>query len=388
MLKYDEYFMKKALCLAEKGRGFVSPNPLVGAVIVRNSEIIGNGYHKKFGDAHAEINALKNAKESVKGATLYVTLEPCNYWGKKTPPCVPEIINSGIKKVVIGVLDCNPKVCNKGVRDLENAGIIIKVGVLKKDIEKQNESYIKYVNTGLPFVILKLGLTLDGRIATKKGESKWITSPQSRMFDQKLRKGVDAILAGINTVLKDNPKLTCRIEPKKQLTRVILDPKLQTPINANVMKGKCKTIIFTARNKKSNFKGVDPAPFYKMSGDKTISFECDITQPDKRGGVEIVKVKSEKNGILSWDEILKELAKRQIASVLIEGGAQVASSALQANIVDKLYLIYAPKILGQGISFSDYLKLNGLKSAIRFKDYKIFNCGKDFILEAYVQRNN
>lgn len=359
MLKYDEYFMKKAICLAEKGRGFVSPNPLVGAVIVKNGKIIGNGYHKKFGDAHAEINALKNAKESVKGATLYVTLEPCNYWGKKTPPCVPEIINSGIKKVVIGVLDCNPKVCNKGVRDLENAGIIIKVGVLKKDIEKQNESYIKYVNTGLPFVILKLGLTLDGRIATKKGESKWITSPQSRMFDQRLRKEADAILAGINTVLKDNPKLTCRIEPKKQLTRVILDPKLQTPINANVIKGKCKTIIFTARNKKSNFKGV-----------------------------EIVKVKSEKNRILSWDEILKELAKRQIASVLIEGGAQVASSALQANIVDKLYLIYAPKILGQGISFSDYLKLNGLKSAIRFKDYKIFNCGKDFILEAYVHRNN
>lgn len=355
--------MHKAILLAEKGTGFVSPNPLVGAVIVKNNKIIGQGYHKKFGYAHAEINALRNAKESLKGATLFVTLEPCNYWGKKTPPCVPTIIDSEIKKVVIGTLDCNPKVCSKGVADLRKAGIKVKVGILRKEIEQQNESYFKYLQKGKPFVILKLGLSLDGRIATKKGESKWITSQDSRMFDQKLRKQADAILVGINTILKDNPRLTCRIEPKKQLIKVILDPNLLIPPHAKALKDDCPTLIFANKRSRS-------------------------VMLSREGNLKIIRVESDKNDFLLWDDILTELAKRNIASVLIEGGAQIASSALQAGIVDKLYLIYAPKILGKGISFSDYLILDGLKSAIRLKDYKISGCGKDFIVEAYVYRNN
>jgi len=388
----DEYFMNKAVELAEKGRGFVSPNPLVGAVIIKNGKIIGEGFHKKFGDVHAEINALKSVKESVcpaptdktcggkpqsirenfshpdnrcgvKGATLYVTLEPCNYWEKKTPPCVPVIINSGIKKVIIGTLDCNPQTCSKGVIDLRKAGIKTKIGVLRKKVEQQNEAYFKFVKQGIPFVILKLGLTLDGRIATKTGESKWITTEPSRQFNQKLRKESDAILVGINTILKDNPRLTCRIEPKKQLTKVILDPNLLTPPDAKALQGNCPTLIFANQKSRSVILSREHNP-------------------------EIIYIKSDKNNLLSWNDVLMELAQRNIASVLIEGGAQVASSALQAGIIDKLYLIYAPKILGQGISFSDYLQLNGLKSAIRLKDYEIFNCGKDFILEAYVHRNN
>jgi diaminohydroxyphosphoribosylaminopyrimidine deaminase/5-amino-6-(5-phosphoribosylamino)uracil reductase len=358
-MSIDEFFMRKAICLAEQGRGFVSPNPLVGAVIVKNGKIIGHGYHKKFGDAHAEVNAFKNARESVKGATLYVTLEPCNYLSKKTPPCVPTIIKSGIKKVVIGTLDCNPKTCNKGVIDLQKAGIKTKVGVLKEEVEKQNEYYFKYTKTGLPFVILKLGITLDGRIATNTGESKWITTPLSRQFDQKLRKDADAILVGVGTVLRDNPRLTCRIVAKKNLTKVILDSNLKTPLEANVLKGKCPVIIFT--NKDSI---------------KTLSL---ISK-----GVEIIKVKKDINRLLSWQQILTQLSKRNIASVLIEGGARVASSALQANVVGKIYLIFAPKILGEGLSFSDYLKLSGLNSSIKLKDYKIIPCDKDFIVEGYI----
>ena len=359
----DKYFMHQAILLAEKGRGFVSSNPLVGAVIVKNNKIIGRGYHKKFGDAHAEINAFKNAKQSVKGATLYVTLEPCNYLEKKTPPCVPAIIKAGIKKVVIGTLDCNPKTCNKGVRDLRKAGIQVKVGVMKKEIEEQNESYFKYSQKHQPYVILKLGLSLDGRIATSKGESKWITSPKSRVFGQELRKQADAILVGINTILKDNPRLTCRIAPGKTLIKVILDPNLLTPPHAKVLKGNCPTLIFANKNSRSVL----------LSREKNL---------------EIIRVDSDDNDLLAWDNILSELAKRNIASVLIEGGAQVASSALQAGIVDKLYLIYAPKILGKGISFSDHLSLDSLKSAIKLKDYKIINSEKDFILEAYVHRHN
>jgi diaminohydroxyphosphoribosylaminopyrimidine deaminase/5-amino-6-(5-phosphoribosylamino)uracil reductase len=362
-MSIDDKFMRQAIVLAEKGRGFVSPNPLVGAVITKNGKVIGQGYHKKFGDAHAEVNAIKNAKESIKGATLYVTLEPCNYWEKKTPPCVPAIIDAGIKEVVIGSLDRNPKTYNKGVLDLHKAGIKTKVGILRKEIEEQNAYYFKYIKSGLPFVILKLGLTLDGRIATKIGESKWISGPESRVFDQKLRKQADAILVGINTILKDNPKLTCRIEPKKRLTKVILDPNLLTPPFAKVLKGSCPTLIFANKNSRSVMLG-------------------------REKNFEVIRVKSDKYDFLSWNGILSELGKRNIASVLIEGGAQVASSALQAGIVDKLYLIYAPKILGKGISFSDYLSLDELKSAIKLKTYKIYNCGKDFILEAYVHRNN
>lgn len=352
--------MQKAIELAEKGRGFVSPNPLVGAIIVKNRKIIGQGYHKKFGEAHAEINAIKSAKTSVKGATLYVTLEPCNYWEKKTPPCVPAIIKSGIKEVVIGTYDCNPKVCKKGILDLHNAGIKTRVGLLKEAIEKQNEYYFKFTKTGLPFVSLKLALTLDGRIATENKESKWITTALSRKFAQQLRKEVDAILVGINTVLIDNPRLTCRIEPKKRLTQVILDSGLKIPAMAKIMKEPNPTIIFT-----SNHQRIKDVKVMKKN-------------------LEIINVKPNENGFLSWNEILQELAKRKIASVLIEGGATVASSALQAKIVDKIYLMFAPKILGKGVTFSDYLKINSLKSAIQLKEYQIIKIGKDFIIEGYL----
>lgn len=360
--KQDECYMRLAIELAEKGRGYVSPNPLVGAVIVKNGKVIGQGYHKQFGDAHAEINALKSVKGSISGATLYVTLEPCNFLEKKTPPCVPTIIKAGIKRVVIGTLDCNPKTCNKGVLDLRKAGIAVKVGVLQQQIERQNESYFKYIKTHLPFVILKLGISLDGRIALKSGESQWITSLLSRRFAQKMRQEVDAVLVGIGTIIKDNPRLTCRIDKQKVLTRVILDPTLQIPTKAKVFEEKNPIIIFT--NQKA-----------------TMQRRNDLK---KIRNLQIIPVTSV-HGLLAWDEVLKNLAQHNIASVLIEGGASVASSALQAKIVDKIYLFYAPKILGAGISFSDHLKLSNLKSAITVKSYQIKSLGNDFILQGYLQ---
>ncbi len=350
--------MQLALDLAERGRGQVSPNPLVGAVIVKNGKVIGQGYHAKFGGAHAEVNALRNAKTSVKGATLYVNLEPCNYLEKKTPPCVPAIIQAGIKRVVIGALDCNPKTCNKGVLDLRKADIETRVGVMQKEAEKQNQAYFKYTHTGIPLVTLKVGLTLDGRIATCDGESKWITSAQSREFGQHLRKEHDAILVGINSVLRDDPRLTCRIDKKKKLCRVILDPQLKISSRAKVLEGNGRKIVFV--NHKAKIKSRKLADIRNL---------------------EIVPVPGI-DRLLSWYEVLEELGKRSITSVLIEGGARVASSALQTNVVDQIYLIYAAKILGQGISFTDHLSLTGLASAITLESYQIHTCGKDFVVQA------
>lgn len=357
----DEKYMRIAMTLAEKGRGIVSPNPMVGAVIVKHGKIIGQGYHEKFGSTHAEVNAFESAQESVQGATLYVTLEPCNFLEKKTPPCVPAIIKAGIKKVVIGTLDCNPKTCNKGVLDLRRAGIKTKIGVLRHEIERQNQAYFKYTHTGIPLVSLKVGLTLDGRIATNSGESKWITARESRQFSQQLRYEHDSILVGINTILRDDPRLTCRINKKKNLAKIILDPELKIPQQARALQGKNRIIIFTNRRSQD----IKAKHLVRNKNLKIITVGC-------------------VDHMLSWYEILEELGNRGITSLLIEGGARVASSALQMNIVDKVYFIYAPKILGRGISFSDYLNLDSLRSAIRVQDYQITTGASDFIVQAYL----
>lgn len=355
----DEFFMSKALALAKKGQGFVSPNPLVGAVVVKNGKIIGRGYHTKFGEAHAEINALLDAKNQTKGATLYVTLEPCTFFGK-TPACVNTVINSGLKKVVVAVKDPNPKVSGKGIRMLKKAGIETKVGVLKKEVQKQNESYFKFLKKKIPFVILKIATTLDGKIAMFNGESRWIDSLASRNFSQGIRCQCDAILVGINTLLKDNPLLTCRIEPKKRLLKVVLDSELNTPLNAKILRNG-NLVIFTSTNN---------IPKKRLLNKK---------------GARIIKIKKNTNGFLSWDAILKELYKMNIGSVLIEGGAKVASSALKAGIVDKLYLFLAPKFLGKGLSFTDGINLKSLDQAIKLKEYKILQIGNDILIEGYLK---
>ena len=356
----DEFFMQQALQLAEKGRGFVSPNPVVGAVIVKKGKIIGKGFHKQFGKAHAEVNAINYAKGKVKDATLYVTLEPCTFYGK-TPACVITLINSGLKRVVTATKDPNPKVFGKGIAMLKKAGIETKVGVLEKEARKQNESYFKFVTKKLPYVILKIAASLDGKIALLNGESKWINSRLSRDFAQKLRLGADVILVGINTILKDDPRLTCRIEQGKRLTKVILDPDLETPINAKVLSGN-NLVVFTRAG--------------RINDNRKMKL---LTQK----GVRIITTKNDANGLLPWNKILKELYKIGIGTVFIEGGATVASSALQAGIVDKFFLFLAPKLLGKGISFTDGIHLKNLDHAIKLKEYNLSQIGEDILIEGY-----
>ncbi|MCS7258948.1 MAG: bifunctional diaminohydroxyphosphoribosylaminopyrimidine deaminase/5-amino-6-(5-phosphoribosylamino)uracil reductase RibD [candidate division WOR-3 bacterium] len=354
----DEFYMRYAMALAEQARGFTSPNPLVGAVVVKDHKIISEGYHEYFGGPHAEINALNNAQTNLHGATMYVTLEPCAFTNKKTPPCAPQLINAGLKRVVIGSVDPNPMNSNKGVRILRQAGIEVIVGVLADEIKRQNESYFKYIKQKIPFVTLKLALTLDGKIATIRGQSQWITSKTSREYVQLLRKDADAILVGIGTVIKDDPHLTCRIAPKKKLWRIILDPNFKIPKNAQVLHQRGPVLIFVNKRK--------------------------LNKIPKSLGAEIVPLACDNE--FDWGEILSELGKRNIASLLIEGGAQIASSALKSQIVDKVYLFYAPKILGQGLGFSDYLISKNLESALKLKEYSIVRCDVDFIIKGVLDK--
>ena len=234
--------MQTAIALARKGIGKTSPNPAVGAVIVKNGRIIGKGYHKKAGRAHAEINALKQAGIKAKGAEMYITLEPCNHFGR-TPPCTDVIIKAGIKKVFIGMKDPNPLVAGKGVRRLRSAGMDVEVGILEDECRGINEAYIKYITTKTPFVTLKLASTLDGKIATAAGESKWITGEDARRFAHRMRREADAVMVGIGTVLKDNPELTTRLVKGKDPIRIVVDSQLRIPVNAKVLNKKRGGII-------------------------------------------------------------------------------------------------------------------------------------------------
>ena len=245
----DEIFMKKALTLAARGRGRTSPNPMVGAVIVKSGKIIASDYHKKAGGPHAEILVLKTAGKRAKGATLYVSLEPCCHTDKKTPPCTRAIIRSGIKKVVAAMIDPNPKVSGMGLKELRKAGIETVSGIMEKEALKLNEAFIKHITAKEPFVILKIAQSLDGKIATAKGESRWITGEKAREYVHRLRNEVDAILVGIGTVKKDNPSLDCRIKGGRNPYRIIVDSRLDISLNAKVLKHRDnKTIIATIRH--------------------------------------------------------------------------------------------------------------------------------------------
>ncbi|MGB9630123.1 MAG: bifunctional diaminohydroxyphosphoribosylaminopyrimidine deaminase/5-amino-6-(5-phosphoribosylamino)uracil reductase RibD, partial [Thermodesulfobacteriota bacterium] len=242
-VKDDEYWMRRALRLAEKGRGRTSPNPMVGAVLVKMGRVIGEAYHQKAGEPHAEILALKQAGENARGATLYLNLEPCTHYGR-TPPCAPSVILSGVRRVVIGMEDPNPLVRGRGVESLKNAGIEVTLGILEKDSQRLNEAFTKYIQTKEPFVILKVASTLDGKIATRSGDSKWISGELSRRWVHRLRNQVDGVVVGIGTILKDDPLLTSRIRGGRDPYRIILDSRLRIPEEARVLKeNPAKTIL-------------------------------------------------------------------------------------------------------------------------------------------------
>lgn len=355
--------MALALELAAKGRGSVSPNPMVGAVIVKDGKIIGTGYHEKCGEGHAEVNAFKNATEEVQGATIYVTLEPCSHYGK-TPPCADKIIEKGIAKVVIGTLDPNPLVAGRGVQKLLDVGIEVKSGILEDECKKINEVFMKYIVKKEPFVIMKAAMSLDGKIATKTGESKWITGETARKNVHELRSEVSGIMVGVNTVLKDDPELTSRIENGKNPIRIIVDSKLRTPISSKILESanQVKTIIAT-----------------------TISEDNEKVATFKEKGVHIIKTKTKDNRV-DLNDLMKKLAIEKIDSVLLEGGSELNFSALNEGIVDKVQFYIAPKIIGGNGSKSP-VGGNGielLKDAFMLKDLTYKNAGDDLLIEGYI----
>lgn len=321
----DQDYMSEALDLAAKGRGFTSPNPMVGAVVVKDGIVVGRGYHKAVGADHAEVDALDDAGVSAKGASLYVTLEPCNHTGR-TPPCTEKILFSRVARVVIAMADPNPTVEGNGAAYLRQHDVEITMGVCEDRAARLNESYIKYVQTNRPFVIMKCAATLDGRIATSTGDSKWISGKQSRQFVHELRHSVDAILVGSGTIKKDDPSLTTRIEgPEgRDPLRIILDSRLSISEKAKVLRldSDSDTLLFTR-------KGVpeDRKKRIENSGARVL---YSALKDDK----------------IDVGPLMTQLGKMGIASLLIEGGSHVFSSVLSAGIVDKIILFYGPKILG------------------------------------------
>lgn len=318
----DQIYMKKAIELAKKGAGNVNPNPMVGAVIVKNGEIIGSGYHKEFGGPHAEVNAIDSCSDGLDGSTIYVTLEPCCHHGK-TPPCTDLIIKSSIERVVIGSVDNNPIVSGKGIQILKSHGILVDIDVLKSECDELNEMYFYSNKNKKPFVLMKYGMTADGKIATKTGESKWITGEKSRKYVHNTRNNLTAIMVGIGTVLKDDPLLNCRIENGKNPVRIVCDSKLKIPLNSNIIKTsqKIKTIVATVSE---DYKKIEKLKIY---------------------GVKILEIKKLK-GKLDLNDLMKKLYDLKIDSILLEGGSTLNFSALESEIVDRIHVYIAPKIFG------------------------------------------
>lgn len=357
----DLNYMRLAIELAGKGTGYVNPNPLVGAVVVKNNKVIGQGYHEYLGGLHAERNALNSCSESPEGATLYVTLEPCCHYGK-TPPCTEAIIESGIKRVVIGTLDPNPIVSGKSVQILRDHRIEVITGILKKECDHLTRVFQKYISTKQPFVLMKYAMTIDGKIATYTNNSKWISGEESRAHVHKTRHALSSIMIGVNTVIKDDPMLTCRIENGKNPIRIICDTNLRTPITSNIVKtaASVETYIATACDDE----------------DKMASYE--------KCGCKLIRLKK-KHGRIDLKELMISLGEMGVDSVLLEGGSELNWSALKEQIVDEVQVYLAPKIFGgiakspvsgQGVALPD--------DAFRLNPYSVSQLGNDYLIESEV----
>ncbi len=356
-------YMWRAVQLAEQGRGKTSPNPLVGAVVVKDGEIIGEGFHERAGKPHAEVIALKKAGKKAKGADLFVTLEPCCHYGR-TPPCVNAIIKSRIARVYVGLVDPNPQVRGRGIEILREAGIKVEVGLLSKEISQQNEVFIKYILSGMPFVTLKMGLSLDGKTATRLGESKWITSEDSRLEVQRLRSLNDSIMVGIGTVLKDNPSLTVRLtEKNKAPLRIILDSQAKLPLSSKIVKTAKEVRTFLAVTKK--------AASERIKLLKSFGLEVKIF-PSKKGKVDLKK-------------LLKYLGKIEISSVLLEGGPTLNAAFLEEKLIDKFVFFISPKIIGGKDSLGVFggIGVSKLSESLRVKLAGTKFIGEDIMVTAY-----
>ncbi len=369
----DIEFMRRALHLAEKGKGFTSPNPLVGAVVVKKGKVVGQGYHRKAGLAHAEVVALNQAGPQAIGGCLYVNLEPCAHTGR-TAPCVDKIKASGIKQVIFAMPDPNPLNNGKGAAILRRHGIKVISGVLENEAREINQIFIKYITKKLPFVTVKVAQSLDGKIATKIGHSRWISSPATRKFAHQLREQVDAMLVGINTVLLDNPLLSCRINGclcKRQPKKIILDSRLRIPERVNIFSSRSPAPVIIATTRFAPRK-------------KVLSW--------RKKGISVIMAK-DRQGRVDLKDLFKQLAGQGISHILIEGGGEVIASALKQKLVDKMYVVVSPKIIG-GRNAPTSIGGEGIKrinQAAGLKDITFRRLGPDLLIEGkpvHVYRNH
>ncbi len=360
----DVAYMKLALQQARKGLGRTSPNPAVGAVVVKDGRVIAAGHHRKAGAPHAEVDALAKLDGYAPGATLYVTLEPCNHHGR-TPPCTEAILKSGIQRVVVGMKDPNPSVRGGGIANLSQMGVALRVGVLEKECARMNEAFIRFVTSNRPFVILKSALTLDGWTATRSNHSAWITNERSRGFVHKMRDRVDAILVGVGTVLCDNPSLTTRLKGRKGRNpiRIVVDTHLRTPFAAQVVRP-------------------DPlAPTVLVAGERADPGQAAIFE---ERGVQVIRCR-EVSGRIDLVALMDILGKMSIMSVLVEGGASLVWSLLREQLVDKFYLFVAPKILGgnDGIPLARGRGPERMDECLRLTEIERKRFGEDTLIVGY-----
>lgn len=361
----DRLHMHRALELAARARGRTSPNPMVGAVLVKNGQVVGEGFHSFAGADHAELVALQEAEGAARGATLYVSLEPCCHYGR-TPPCVQRLLSSGIARVVAACEDPNPAVSGKGIAALRAAGIPAEVGVLAEEAIRLNEAFFTFIRTGRPFVVMKAAASLDGKIATRTGESRWITGEKARLRVHQLRNEVDAVLVGIGTVLRDDPLLTTRLGAADQRdpARVVVDNLARLPLRAKVI------------NRAST------APTFLAVSERAPGAKIEALQ---REGVQVLVVESSPRRV-SLQRLMEALGKLGFLSVMIEGGAEINASAIQEGIVDKVLLFMAPILMG-GKSAPSALAGAGaatLAQAVRLRDIRIERLDEDLLLEGYV----
>jgi len=357
----DTARMERALRLARRGTALTHPNPMVGAVLVKHGRVVGEGFHVYEDGDHAEILALRNAGSKARGATLYVSLEPCCTTGR-TGPCTKAIIAAGVAQVYAAVKDPNPRVSGRGLAELKRAGIAVRAGISEEIARATNEDFAKWIRTGLPFVTMKTALTLDGQIAARAGSATWITSPESREAVQRMRHAADSVITGIGTVLADDPRLTDRTgEPRgRRLLRVVVDSSLRMPLKSDLVRSaKDDVAIFTTR----------PA-------------DSSRARALKRAGVEVISVRA-RQGHVDLQAVLRELGKRQMLSLLFEGGAALNGAALEAGIVDKMVLFYAPKVMGTGGVPMARIPSRWFPKSPALQNLKLSRYGADFAVEGY-----
>jgi diaminohydroxyphosphoribosylaminopyrimidine deaminase/5-amino-6-(5-phosphoribosylamino)uracil reductase len=361
--RQDEEFMLQCIELARRGKGYVSPNPLVGAVIVKDKRIVGKGYHQKFGEAHAEINALRDAGRKARVATLYVNLEPCSHYGK-TPPCTDAIISSGIRRVVVGMIDPNPLVKGRGIRALSSAGVEVRTGILSRECRELNEFFVKKMTTGLPFVMLKIAQTLDGKIALPNGHSRWITSKESRKRVHQLRAEYDAVLVGAKTVQLDDPRLTVRFVKGRNPKRILVDGSLSTPLSSRLFSDgfRSQTIAFVRQSERGE-----------------IERKKEILE---RRGVQIFEIHGRRDGTLPLKSVLESLADMNILSVLVEGGQRVFTQFLEEGLVDRVLVFVAPRVYGcDGVPAFGHLR-----HAFDYSSSTVEWLGRDLLIQFEARR--